>query len=219
MYQIKKTDGKLDTIECLIDQIENACQKISNEDKSLAFAMLVFDFEDAHIKKILADSDYFNALDQIQGDLLTIFYVNSEYVKHQSGEASNSNVMRVELSLQTISTNSPISPKTIASRLINNENLPSPSLLFFKINRREITDYTIAKLRDNKKEDGFNELIKIISTATSTLSKIDSKNYDNKKEIFELLKNSIDGSETWKNINISFKKILKLKDFILFWKI
>ena len=45
------------------------------------------------------------------------------------------------------------------------------------------------------------------------------ENRDNEKEIFNLIKQSIEGSEFWKNAKLGFDKMMKVKDLLLFWKI
>lgn len=219
MHQIRTSEGQFDGIESLEHYILNKCSEHKAEKKAFAFALIVYDFNDPHISIILENEKYFNALDYTSGHFLTVFYVHSEYLQHQSDRAKKSNTMHIELSVEKVNAPTNISPKFLGEKLINNESLPSPSIIFFNTSEFVITDYTIAKLRENEIEKGFNELLKIIKTSVDSLSEIKEENRDNEKEIFDLLKQSIDGSEFWKSAKSSFDKLMKIKDFFLFWKV
>ncbi|MES2477875.1 MAG: hypothetical protein V4561_02225 [Bacteroidota bacterium] len=219
MYQIRTSEGQFDGIENLEHYILKKCSEHKAEKRAFAFALIVYDFNDPHISMILENENYFNALDYTSGHFLTVFHIHSEYIKYQSDRAKKSKTMRIELSVEKVNAPANISPKFIGEKLINNNSLPSPSVIFFNTSKYIITDYTIAKLRENEIEKGFNELLSVIKTAVEGLNEIKEENRDNEKEIFNLLKQSIEGSEFWKNAKSGFDKLMKIKDFFLFWKV
>ena len=219
MHQIRTSEGQFDGIESLEHYILKKCSEHKAEKKAFAFALIVYDFNDPHINMILENENYFNALDYTSGRYLTVFYVHSEYIKYQSDRAKKSTGMRIELSIEKVNAPDNISPKFIGEKLINNDSLPSPSIIFFNTSEHIITDYTIAKLRENEIEKGFNELLCVIKRAVESLNEIKEENRENEKEIFNLLKQSIEGSEFWKSAKSGFDKVMKIKDFILFWKV
>ena len=102
---------------------------------------------------------------------------------------------------------------------MNKENLPSPSILFFQVKDNNIIDYTFAQIRKEKIEEAFNEIKGIIKTAIDSLKDVKSENRHNSVELFNLIKGSIESSEFWKNAQTNFDKLIRLKDFLLFWKI
>ena len=130
MCQIKNSQGKSDGIEELEKHILKISQEHRDNKRAFAFALIVYDFENPHLNKILNDKGYYNALDYISGKALTVFYVNSDYLDCQSQKAKESNQMIVELSMQKINAPENVSPKFLAEKLINKESLPSPSKLF-----------------------------------------------------------------------------------------
>lgn len=219
MYQIRNSTGEFDGIESLERHILQKCKEHKEEKRAFAFALIVYDFYNPHINKILEDDKYFNALDYLSGKTLTIFYVNSDYVNHQSNVAQQSNQIRLELSVEKVNGISNLSPKFLGEKLINSEYLPSPSIIFFNTSDYNITDYTIAKLRENEIEKGFNELLKIVGIAVDSLKNVQEDYRKNEKEVFNLLKQSINGSEFWKNTKAGYDKMMKIKDFLLFWKV
>jgi hypothetical protein len=219
MHEIRNSEGQFDSIESLEKFILQKCSEHKAEKRAFAFALIVYDFNDPYISKILEDEKYFNALDHTSGKFLTVFYVHSEYIRHQSDKAKESRTMRIEFSVEKVNGPVNVSPKFLGEKLINNDSLPSPSVIFFNTSDYLITDYTIARLRENEIEKGFNELLKIVQTAVNSLNKVKDEKRDNENEIFNLLKQSVDGSEFWKNAKSGFDKIMKMKDFLFFWKI
>nr|WP_295707008.1 hypothetical protein [uncultured Lacinutrix sp.] len=209
-----QTEGDSSKIE---EYIFDTCQKHKNEKRALAFAFIISDLDDPQITKILRDEDYVNALHKISGHYLTIFYLNDNYVDKRISKAINSNQIRLELGVQKIDAPSTLTPKFIAKNLINRENLPSPSILFFQVNERIITDYTFAQLSENDIENGFNEMKQIVKTAIESLSQVTEENRDNHNELFSLVKSSIDSSTFWKNAKKSYAKLIKLKDLVSFF--
>ena len=90
--------------------------------------------------------------------------------------------------------------------------------MFFQVEENLITDHTFAQIREDKVEDAFIEMKKIIKIAIESLSKVTEQNKSNSKELFNLIKEAINNSEFWKNSEAKFKKLIKIKDFVLFWK-
>lgn len=219
MYQIKNSQGQFDGIESLEKHILEVSQKHKDDKRAFAFALIVCDFNNPHIYKILNDTGYYNALDYVSGKTITVFYVNSDYLSHQSQKAKESNSVLMEFGIQKVNGPANLSPKFLAESLINIEYLPSPSILFFNISNYVISDFTIAQLRENEIEKGFNELIKVIQIAVDSLEQVQEEYRANETEIFNLLKQSIDGSEFWKNAKSGFSKAMKVKDFLFFWRI
>ena len=91
MHQIRTADGQFDGIESLERYILEKCSEHKAEKRAFAFALIVYDFNDPQITKILEDDSYFNALDYTSGKFLTVFYVHSEYIQYQSAKAKESN--------------------------------------------------------------------------------------------------------------------------------
>lgn len=219
MHQIRTADGRFDGIESLETYIFEKCAEHKAEKRAFAFALIVYDFDNPHITKILEDDKYFIALDYTSGKYLTVFYVHSKYLSYQSERAMNTSKMRFEFGVQKVDGPVDVSPKFLGEKLINSGSLPSPSIIFFNTSDYVITDYTIAKLRENEIEKGFNELIKVLQTAVDGLNRVKEENRTNEKEIFNLIKQSIEASEFWKSTRVGYDKMMKLKDFIFFWKV
>lgn len=218
MHPIIYPNNKPGSPEQISNYILEVCRQHKEEGRALGFAFIITDLTNPYVNKILCDNDYLNALHNISGKFLTVFFLNDNYVDHTLNQAKNSNVMRLELSVEKIDAPPYIMPKQLAEALLNQEILSSPSILFFQVDQNVVTDYFITNLRENKIEEGFNEIKEVISTAVNSFSQVTPKNHVNSNELFTLLRKAIDSSEFWKNTKKNYEKFMKFKDFIFFWK-
>ena len=163
MHQIIYPDLKGGHSKNLEKYILTVCEKHKAENRAMAFAFIVSDLDDPQIRKVLRDSDYIQALHNISGEFLTIFYLNDNYVEKTISKAKVSNKIRLELGVQKIDAPQNFSPKFLAQKLLNRDNLPSPSILFFQVDNNDIIDHTFAQIRKDKIEDSFNEILTIPS--------------------------------------------------------
>jgi hypothetical protein len=209
-------DGHSESLEDYILQI---CHQHKTENRAMAFAFIVSDLDDPQIIKLLRDKDYLQTLHKISGRYLTVFYLNNDYVDETINKAGKSDIIRFEFGIERVDAPGNYSPKYLVQNLLNRENLPSPSILFFQVIDNIITDHTFAQIREDRIEDAFIEMKQIIKTAIESLSTVKDENRENSSELFNLLKLSIESSEYWKNARNNFDKLIKIKDFLLCWKI
>ncbi|MEZ7499845.1 hypothetical protein QO200_13985 [Flavobacterium sp. Arc3] len=209
-------DGHSESLEEYILQI---CHQHKTENRAMAFAFIVSDLDDPQIIKLLRDKDYLQALNKISSRYLTVFYLNNDYVDETINKAGKSDIIRFEFGIERVDAPGNYSPKYLVQNLLNRENLPSPSILFFQVIDNIITDHTFAQIREDRIEDAFIEMKQIIKTAIESLSTVKDENRENSSELFNLLKLSIESSEYWKNARNNFDKLIKIKDFLLCWKI
>jgi hypothetical protein len=199
----------------LRDYIMNVCQTHKAENRALAFAFIVADLHNPHVNKILNDHNYINALHEISGKTLTVFFLMDDYVNRTIIDSSNSNRILLELGVQPLSGPPSLMPKQLAKILIEEEILQTPCILFFQVEDYNVTDFFITKLRENRIEDGFLEIKDIIEKAVKSLANVKPENRKNSKELFNLIQQEIESSEFWKNANKVYQKVVKLKEFIL----
>ena len=210
-----RTEGGADKVR---NYILKTCQEHKVAGRALVFAFIISDLDDPQISKILRDDDYVNALHKISGHYMTIFFLNDSYVDRRISKAKLSNQMRIELGVQKVNAPPIVSPKFLAKNLINRENLPSPSILFFQVIDNNMSDYSIAQLRQDEVEKGFIEMKIIIKKAVGSLSEVEDAYKHNSEEIFNLLKAEIESSESWKLLKRRYKQLISIKDFVLFWR-
>jgi len=219
MHQVIYPDNRQADASQISNYIFSICRQHRMEDRALAFAFIISDLDNPQLTKILRDADYVNALHNISGKLLTVFFLNDNYVDKTINKYKDSNIMRLELSVEPIDAPPNISPKALANVLINDEILSSPAILFFQIDdNARVIDYFITNLNENKIEEGFLEIKNIIATAVSSFDRVKDENKKNSQALFNLLRHEINASEFWKKAKKNYGRIMNIKDFLFFWK-
>lgn len=198
------------------------CKQHRSQGKALAFAFIVYDFENHTIPDILKKRSYWNALHKISGNKLGVFYINSQdsYYKKRQNEIYKDELQKRKKNSQggTLSFLIPITKKPIPidnaidflkSEFQIDENIKTPFVLFFQLdNEDNLSDYFIVQLKKDKLEDAFLELKTHIKNAVNSLDKVSPENYENHQEIFELIKGELESSQ----LN---RFIAKKKDIII----
>lgn len=190
------------------------CETHKNEQRALAFAFIVYDFEDYTINKMLQDKNYWTVLDKLSSSYLSVFYVNSqnEYYKRRQNEIymEEKKTQDEDLKKGNMSFFVPIKlkstplDKTIA--LIKNdfkieEDLNHPLVLFFQSDGETIIDYFMVSLKQEKTEDAFLELKSILKNAVDGIKKVTPENFENHKEIFDLMKGQVQSGKLYNFIS------------------
>lgn len=198
--------------------ILDTCKQHQQEKRALAFAFIISDLDNPHVNKILRDDDYVSSLHNITGHYLTIFFLNDRYVNKLLMDNKDSNAIRLEFTVERIDAPPTVQPKQLARLLIAEDVLKSPSVLFFQVENNTVSDYFVTRLRENKIEDGFIELKSLIKTAVDSFEKVTDENKANYPALFELLRNAVNGAESWKKAKRTYEMLIRLKDFIFLWK-
>lgn len=206
------------TQETFREYLINLCKDRHRSKRALSFAFLVYDFEDHTIREILKKEEYWTALDKISGHFLSIFYINSKdsYYKRRQREIffeekrqqEHPSISGLTEFLVPIKPRSTPLDKTIEflrKEFNIEERIKHPFVIFFQTDGDNIIDYFIVALKQDKVEDAFLELKRQISNAVDSLSEVKSKYSGNRQEIFELIRNGVQGGNYWEYIN---KKIL-----------
>ncbi|MDH3567857.1 MAG: hypothetical protein OEM61_10970 [Desulfobacteraceae bacterium] len=186
-------DGNIQELssDTFSQSIIDVCEKHRIDSRALAFAFILYDFNNPQIFKILNDRDYWNALHTISGKYLSIYYIHS--TEKSFGEDLNSNDGREQRGLYPIT--GKYNPNIILPMLKKYLNLSevvkNPSILFFQVDGTMISDYFLIDLFEERIEESFLELKDYVSSAVDRLKMIDPENYENFQPIFESLKQGV----------------------------
>ncbi len=213
MYPIQNSKEGFDETK-FKDELLNICREHFVEGRALAFAFIVYRLSDPHINKILDDSHYFAALDEISGKKLTIFYIdNSLFAKpKQKLEQPISNDLYMKF-LISLPGNLTSGNSSIINVIGLESEIDSPFVVFFQVDGTKIMDHIVVKLDQEQVETSFLELKNLITRAVSSISEVSSKNYENKQEIFNLIETTITQYKNLKIITKGFSIITKIKAF------
>lgn len=194
MYPILNIKGQNISKDEFILNFLHICKSHQNSQRALAFAFIIYDYTSPHITKILNDNDYWNSLNKIAGNFLTVFHadcrfptLNSKVIRFRNGVAYNS-----MFGIQTENDD----PSIISFAILENyfgisEPVKIPSILFFQVDNMEITDYMFLNLKENEIEKTYNEIYEILNEVTATLKGISPDCYHNNGPVFREIRNSV----------------------------
>lgn len=193
------------------------CEKHREESRALAFAFLIYDFCNPQIIKVLEDADYWNALDTISGKFLSIYYIHSRERNFAEDLATANDIER--RGMHPITAGIPFNNllPMLKKYLALDNNVKLPSILFFQVEGKLISDYFLIELSEESIEKSFIELKDYIVAAVERLKMIDPENYGNFQPIFESLKQGVESTRFRK---VLFRNVQKFPvQLLLSWLI
>ena len=111
------------------------CQEHANAGRAKAFALILYDFTDEGLRKILENQSAFTKLDRLAGRELSIFYLHSP--GKTAAKAFNDEFLR---------------------RHRIEQKVQLPAVIFFRVDADGISDITIAELETTDLETAFHDL-------------------------------------------------------------
>ena len=178
--------------DSLKEKMIEICNSHRDNNKALAFAFILYDFENPQIHKVLNDSDYWIALNKISGEYLSVFSIN---YKPEDNETT--------LFLTSFDYND--NPSEATNKLIETYfgeevEVSYPAILFFQVNNESVIDSLLIELKEEKIEDAFIELKQNIEASVNALKKIHKENSRNFEEIFDLVEQKVKANKNAKEI-------------------
>lgn len=160
---------------------------------AMAYAFIVYDFNNPSIRKVLNDKHYLQDLDQLTGIYISLFYINSQEKKYK-------NNLRYPV----------LSPFVKANELLRQQfdidaSLETPFIIFFQVDGDKIIEHFIIKLKAEKLEESFFEFRSNLRDAVKSLKHVTKENFQNRREMFELLVAELKSAKFYKFIE---KKII-----------
>src|SRR5687768_10872438 len=77
MHPVIRSKNQHFDLQTFKHTILKVCADHKKKKRALAFALIIHRTTEPQIKKLLADKDYWDALDEISGRFLTVFYIDS----------------------------------------------------------------------------------------------------------------------------------------------
>lgn len=182
------------------------CRQHKNAGRALAFAFIVYDFDDNTIPQIIENEKYWTSLDKISGHYLSVFYVNTQnsYYKRRQREIYQEELAKKRRAsekgyfqemLPIFMKNTPLekSIEFLKKEFQLEDKIKNPFVLFFQTDGEDILDCFVIMLKEEKLEDAFLELKTQIKNAVDSLAKVTTDNFKNHQEIFNLIKAGVKG--------------------------
>ena len=191
------------------------CETHRKQNRALAFAFLIYDFENPQIFKILEDVNYWNALNTISGKYLSVYYIHSrENTFGEDLSVHNGHEHRWLYPIDDRMQLSTVMPM-LKNYLALDEDVKLPAILFFQVEGKLISDYFLIELFEDKMEESFLELKDYLSSAVNRLKMIAPENYGNLQPIFDSLRQ---GVKSFKFRKVFFKNVKKFHvQLLLSW--
>lgn len=232
MFPIKLNSTEQFDQESFINLLLDICKEHKTKRRALAFAFLVYDFEDNTIQEILEHTKYWSTLDKVSGRFLTIFYINSndEYFHERQREIQIEESIRQQRSAPEgmISYLQPIPPRNtpledtidfLRKTFGTDCYLNHPFIIFFQTDGEYIIDSFVLELKKEKLEDAFLELKNQIKNTVEALSQVKPQYYNNHQEIFNLIRNGVIGGKYLNFIKTKIISKIKISAIVAFVKI
>lgn len=179
------------------------CNDHKNGRRALAFAFILYDFENPQIWKVLGDNQYWLALNKISGQYLTVFNFNYKEKKrrHESFEIDGFQMLtNIKTKFQPS-----IASNRLVEKYFGNVSVNYPAILFFQVDNNSVIDSILIDLKEETIEQAFLELKEYISKAVYALKQITPINQQNSKEIFDCLEREIESAHSLRKIKRVFK--------------
>ena len=184
----------------LQEKIIEMCKEHHRDGRALAFAFILFDQQNPHIAKVLCDFDYWNSLDALSGNYLSVFHF---HVKHRTlNEDMKKHDGMVTKGLHEVGATSSILAK-IRYFINPTDDVHLPCILFFQTNGNMILDHFFVQLHEEQIEKSYLELKAFIESAVQSLIKVTEQNKGNRQPIFDLIERSIKSTEFTRNLKRS----------------
>jgi hypothetical protein len=221
MYPIfinRNTQG-LDFNE-FIDTFFEICKNHQLDGRASAFAFIIYDFNNPHLYKILTDKDYWESLNRLSGNYLTIFSLFEQETKNKIDSNVYPKFIKLKFEAVKVETKKDISLsyKQIIETFFGSIEFKTPSILFFQVKDEIITDHFFVGLKENKIEEGFLELQQFVKESVKSIQQISPDNKENYSEIFKMLEISVNSAVWWKKAAKTTKTIVEIKKFFGLFK-
>lgn len=209
MYSILlNSENKGYSFDSFYQEFIEICHAHKNEDKALAFAFILYDFQDAHINKIINDQEYWLSLNAISGRYLTVFSIHYKpELNRRKTNFNNNRTIGFMTSVSYFNNPSDNSNLLLKKYFGANITIKYPAVMFFQIQNNEILDYTLVELEQERIEESFLELKNYISKAVDVLKGISKEYRNNTGEIFSLVRDEVRGERTKIQIKKGIKKL------------
>ncbi|WP_145860817.1 hypothetical protein [Pedobacter suwonensis] len=194
MYPVFNNSSQIGhSADSLQESLIEICNSHRNADRALAFAFILYDFTNPQVSKVLHDSDYWMALNEISGKYLTVFSIH----KSSKSEGESNKLAKPEIAMAYMTGFSSVErPELTTDQIITRYfdadfKVEYPAILFFQVDEMEVVDGVMIGLNEEKLEDAYLEIQSYIRSAVKALAKIEPESKGNFQEIFNQLEGNV----------------------------
>lgn len=163
------------------------CESHRDERRALAFALILHDLSSPHVSKTLNDPDYWNALDHISGNYLSVFSFHTKVPPRRTNTKEGVFYQMSSVLLDEYSDGRGLIEKYFDLK----EQIKLPAILFFQVSNDEIIGSRLVQLKKETIEESFIEIKEIIKSAAEAVSRVTKENHRNDYVIFQLIEDKL----------------------------
>lgn len=189
MYPITLLDAdhREHSFESFQAKFLDICKDHRENGRALAFAFILYDFQNAHVAKMLQDESFVRSLHHQSGTHLTIFYLQLARPRRRPRPQHDSRYIQM---LQVVNFND--NPSNATNQLLTQYfgqqvEVSYPAVLFFQVHNNSIIDSLLVELTGKNADEVYNEISGYVAPAVEALKKITAPNVGNSQEIFNNL--------------------------------
>jgi len=197
--------GRGYTVHDFRQRFQDICQEHLREARALVFAFVLYDAEHPEIRKVLSDHDYWNALDALSGDVLSVFCF---HVRGSQSKPSN------ERGIHSVDAPSGDDQRQILTTYFKLNNPALPSVLFFQPREDGSFDHYLVTLKEETTEKAFIEIRTLLRLAIRSLSEVQPENRSNHTELFNLVRGRIAAAQQQTKFIKGVKRFISIKEFL-----
>ena len=186
-----KEGGKGYTFNNFKSHFLRICESHREEKRALAFAFILYDMRNPQVAKALNDPLYWQALNDISGKFLSVFSFHTMPHHKKNQRKNNSNSIMTGYMTSITLDDFEDSRSMLENYFELDKNIQLPAILFFQVSSSEIIGSKLVQLTQEKTEDVFIEIKKIISSAADSVSNVANENHRNDHAITSSVINKI----------------------------
>lgn len=166
-------------------QFLKVCTAHRAQGRALAFAFILFDARQPHLRDALEKDSYWDALDELSGRLLTVFSFDIRPMRRTPAVARE--VMHMMVSIPLVSTNVPQDTLSTYFPGLSLEKLPC--VLFFQVENDTMIASCAVSLSSSVEGPAaaYNELADVIRSAAISIRDVEDENATNARELYQLI--------------------------------
>lgn len=170
-----------------INDFEKICKQLQEEMKILTFGILIYDDRNSEIKEIINNINHWKALDKSSGSRLVIFTFSDKKEIERGPQLCRYLIGAPQMSNDTGESYSQLIETVFDEKI----SVAYPSILLFQVIDGSIDEYALIPIIRKEIYITFRDIQQQFGNIAEVLDRIIPECFDNKKEIFKLVKQEL----------------------------
>jgi len=164
------------------------------------FGVIIYSHRHPYVKKVLADEDFWRALDEISGERWGIFAVRAieGRAETKGGGPPGTFSMMIRMWVEP-------SENRKLIKYLNLESTEDPLFVIFTRLRTGEILKTVLPLDNSSVDAAYGRLKRIISDLTWAIGKIETENIEDHESVFNAVNMTAEGIQTWDTVRRIFE--------------